>query len=183
MLFRSIVNIQKRKEALRQMKDNLQRDKITGVKNAFATQHSMEEYIEENGREECVVLSLKITGMEQIFEKLGKIFAGAVLQNIGEVLKGVCSDTDIIGRVCSDEFLIFMKKIDEDAAGRKAEDICRMAGSLYIGENKETGIQANVGLAYFPQDGKTYQELYQRAQTAAEYARHRGNGRDRKSVV
>lgn len=171
-----IVNIEKRKEALRQMKNNLQRDKITGVKNAFATQHSIEEYIEENGREECAVLSLKITGMEQIFEKLGKIFAGAVLQNIGEVVKGVCSDTDIIGRVCADEFLIFMKKTDEDTTGRKAEDICRMAGSLYIGENKETGIQANVGLAYFPQDGKTYQELYQRAQTAAEYARHLGNG-------
>lgn len=170
------VNIQKRKDALQKMKENLQKDKTSGVKNAFATQFYIDEYMVENAGENGALLLLKVTGMEQIFDNLGRIFASAVFQNLGEILKDSFCDTDIVGRISADEFLVFMKKPQNGIPVEKAEEICRMTGNLYTGEKIGVGIQVSAGLASFPQDGRTYRELYRCVQAAAEHAGHQGNG-------
>lgn len=170
------VNIQERKEKREKMENELQKDPVTGLKNAFAVRYAIENYLEGSKEEPCAVLVLKIGGVNQIFESFGKVFGSAVLQNIGEMVQNTFRSADIAGRTAAGEFLIFMKHVNERVASRKAEDICNLTAKLYAGETLAEGLSANVGIAFYPRHGTSCEELYQNAKTAAAYAGKQGNG-------
>lgn len=176
-------NIQERREAAAKMEEQLQRDPITGLKNPFATQFSVEENLEKTRRKngtpmkgtvQGALLVIKIEGMKQIFETYGRVFGSAVLQNLGAAIKSAFRSSDVVGRTGTEEFLIYMQGVNESVASRKAEDICRKAASLYTGEGSLHGIFANAGIAYYPMDADNYKELYRYAQTAVKYAAKEG---------
>lgn len=167
-------NIQEYRNSVAKMKEELQKDAVTGLKNAFATQFSVEECLEDGLEKTGALMILKIEGMQQVFTNFGQVFGSAVLQNVGETIKRAFRSSDIVGRTGSEEFLVYMRGINESVASRKAEDICQQVSKLYAGEGEENRIFANAGLTYYPQDADTYKQLYRYAQTAVKYAAWKG---------
>lgn len=167
-------DIQEYRESVAKMKEELQKDAVTGLKNAFAVQFAIEECLEEEKEKAGALLLVKIEGMKQVFEKFGQVFGSAVLQNLGETIQKAFRNSDIVGRTGAEEFLVYMRGISESVASRKAEDICRKVSELYAGEGEDCSVFANAGLTYYPQDGDNYKELYRYAQTAVKYAARKG---------
>ena len=88
-----------------------------------------------------------------------------VLQNMGSILKNTFSDDDYLGRIGGDEFCVLVNSRPADNEEfreyikRKCKEVC---DALKQGLSGDTGIDtsASVGAALFPEDGKSFSELY-----------------------
>ncbi len=90
-----------------------------------------------------------------------------MLKEVSSKLKGYFRKNDIIARVGGDEFVVFVEKaIDNDMLIKKAELIVDAFNNTYSGEIKDFVISGSVGIARYPVDGKTYEELYKCADKA-----------------
>ncbi len=82
---------------------------------------------------------------------------------------------DIIGRVGGDEFLVFLTNItDKRFIEKKAKTIADAFKNTYSGENADYKISGSIGISVYPNDGKTYEELYISADKALYQSKFRG---------
>jgi diguanylate cyclase (GGDEF)-like protein len=80
-------------------------------------------------------------------------------------------ESDIVGRVGGDEFIIFMEHTDPAAAVKKAQALNETIASV---QSATSHISGSVGIAFFPADGKSYDELFRKADTAMYCAKRKG---------
>ena len=84
--------------------------------------------------------------------------------------------TDIIGRTGGDEFMVFLKDVTDDLiVEREANRITKFfhdfkAGGDYV----KYSASASIGAAIFPDDAKTFKDLYMAADQALYKAKKRG---------
>lgn len=170
------MDIQKMKSAVEQMEEKLRTDLVTGLGNEFASQLAVEDFLQQENmqHQQHSMLILRVDGMEEIFRCYGEIFGNAILQNLAETIRLNFRNTDIVGRISADEFMVFLKDVSETVASRKAEDLCYRIQSLYAGENHKLQLGCNIGMSYYPQNAKNFELLFSLADDALAYAMSRG---------
>lgn len=116
-----------------------------------------------------------IDNFKTINDNLGHSFGDLVIKEFCEGLKSQFRDTDIVGRVGGDEFVVFMKNCGDNGRVReKLAQACMKLSREYCGEKKNYAVSASVGAALFPEHGKTYAELYEKADKALYISKGRG---------
>lgn len=110
---------------------------------------------------------IDIDGFNKVNEKFGHHFADELLKNLSESLSTCVRETDLIGRVGIDEFVIFLPNIVcEDAIMRKAELILsKILHEFVLGDDK-CPLKASIGISKYPYHGTTYNELQKKADIA-----------------
>ena len=98
-----------------------------------------------------------------------------VLRETAHIIRETIRTSDIPGRYGGEEFVILMVNAKARSCMASAERICQ-AIREYNFEMNEIQIQnkISIGLAEFPEDGKTMEELIQCADTAMYAAKARG---------
>lgn len=85
---------------------------------------------------------------------------------------------DLIGRIGGDEFVVLMKNCkDVNAILNRADMLCKALRKTYYGKNEKYSISASVGIANFPENGLTYEELYKKADIALYNSKREGKNR------
>ncbi|NLY71085.1 MAG: GGDEF domain-containing protein, partial [Clostridiales bacterium] len=88
------------------------------------------------------------------------LYGDQVLRDTANILKASFRDTDIIGRIVGDEFMILIKNIEsENIIAHKVSRVLRYINTVH-------NITASVGIAIYPKDGDTFEELYHNADLA-----------------
>lgn len=148
-------------------------DSFTGFYNKSAMQEIIQEYLETTGknlRHACMLID--IDNFKQINDEVGHLFGDAVLLDLSAELKKEFIDTEIIGRVGGDDFLVFFKDIQ---SMQQIEEKAKMVGNIfrhvYSGENQLQRIFCNIGIAFFPEHGNDYQKLFANANKALNEAK------------
>ena len=78
-------------------------------------------------------------------------------------------------RLGGDEFLVFITDIPERrTAERKAGQICRETPAVDFPDGSKQRISLSVGISFFPEDAKEYEELYRMADIALYQAKKQG---------
>ena len=99
-------------------------------------------------------------------EKKNMVSGDEVLKNFGSILKESFKVDDIVGRAGGDEFIVFVKDIQEQSdAENKAQEICQKIRSIEI-ENFKGTISCSIGIALYPKHGTTFKDLYNLADQA-----------------
>ncbi|XOQ48791.1 MAG: Putative diguanylate cyclase YegE [Eubacteriales bacterium] len=168
-----ISDITCQKEATQRLLFKAQRDGLTELLNKIATQNLIEQALNDN--EPCALYMIDVDHFKEVNDNLGHMFGDAVLADIGSKLKKLFRTTDILGRIGGDEFMVLMKNVDDPALiVEKAMAITQCLQQTF---NTCYSISGSVGVALFPKDGKSYAELYQKADIALYEAKRGGRNR------
>mgnify|MGYP000009535776 FL=1 len=159
-----------------------QRDALTGLFNKKTTQDMIDRFLEENGKDRCnALMIMDVDYFKQVNDTYGHMVGDKVLKIFGRLLAKQFREKDIVGRIGGDEFMVLICNIkDVEIAKDRAKKLINEVRALQIPELAGSGITISVGIAYSPDHGTAFMELYRHADTAL-YQVKRG-GRDGFSV-
>jgi len=101
------------------------------------------------------VVMFDLDGFKQINDSKGHAAGDLVLRNAAAALNGIIREGDVLGRYGGDEFLLITYG-DPVAAGTLPE-------RADLAVSRGAGLGASAGIARYPEDGKTAEELVERA--------------------
>jgi diguanylate cyclase (GGDEF)-like protein len=102
----------------------------------------------------------------------------AVLARLGELLRQGVYETDYVGRYGGEEFGVLLSRAEAEGVRRKAEALRqRVAGEAFAAGWEKLTVTISVGLAHFPRDGSTVQEVLEAADKALYAAKDGGRNR------
>lgn len=160
----------------RELQNKAETDLLTGLLNKMATQKHIQDYLEAEGKEKNAMLCvLDIDNFKKINDTLGHAFGDQVLSTLGAGIKSEFRITDIVGRIGGDEFIIFLKDIKTDEIRvKEAERVVRFFKDFKAGDYVKYSATASIGVAMYPKDGKTFEELYKAADRGVYMAKKKG---------
>ena len=108
----------------------------------------------------------------------GHLFGDAVLAELAAGMKKITRKSDVIGRIGGDEFAMFLKDLPSvSIAEDKARKLLQLFQNLFQGEKQSVEVTCSIGVAVYPWDGSSYQELYHCADLALYQAKCWGKNR------
>lgn len=168
-----IINIDDEVKQSKLLLKQAQEDALTGLKNRNTVQREIQNrLIDEN--QKGALLLIDIDNFKIINDTKGHLVGDAVLINIATKMQQVFRKSDIIGRVGGDEFLIYVDTNDIEALSQRANQLLEIFTNIKIEEIK---ISCSIGIALAPQDGITFNKIYQKADQALYYAKNNGKNK------
>ncbi len=173
--------LQKRLEEIESLQEKLReraiRDMLTGLFNRRYLEETLERELARAERQNypvCVIL-LDIDNFKELNDTRGHIAGDLILHEMGDLLLSSTREEDIACRYGGDEFVLVLTDVDVDTAFQRLEDIRRTFETLRV-EYQDDVLTAtcSAGLAVFPLDGKTGEQLLQSADQALYSAKAAG---------
>jgi diguanylate cyclase (GGDEF)-like protein len=119
-----------------------------------------------------------IDHFKHLNDNYGHQFGDAVLRRVAELLKAGVYETDFVGRYGGEEFGIVLPRADSAGVLRKAETIrARIEAEPFSQGLEQVRLTVSIGIAHFPRDGRTPEELIARADAALYAAKEGGRNR------
>lgn len=148
-------------------------DYLTGVLNREGICRLISRYLETE-EESGALCFLDLDNFKQINDRFGHSSGDEALCAIARTLQDSIRSSDIAGRFGGDEFLIYMR----DCAGEtdileRAALICGKICSLPLAVR----LTASVGIACYPEHGRAFQELLDKADAALYQSKCAGKDR------
>lgn len=171
-----IINIHKEKLEAEELLFKAQRDSLTELFNKGNTQSMIEEYIKNNeSNTSGALFVIDVDNFKAVNDNLGHLAGDKLLKSISSMLSEVFYENSIIGRIGGDEFVVFLKDTNsEEVLYKKADELVRGFRRDFIGETKEFRVSGSIGIAMYPQHGKTFKELFENADKAVYLAKKKG---------
>ncbi|MDD3027576.1 MAG: GGDEF domain-containing protein [Erysipelotrichaceae bacterium] len=88
-------------------------DDLTGVLAKKSCEDACKEYLDYRTETCCAVIVIDVDNFKSINDSYGHYCGDLVLKTVGDQLQKVFLDTDVIGRIGGDEFLVLMKNIND----------------------------------------------------------------------
>lgn len=166
----------------RELVYSAQIDGLTAVYNKEHTQPAIDHFLQMSHPDTLhAFLILDIDKFKDVNDTYGHAVGDKVLQRVGEFLKSQFRDGDIIGRIGGDEFVILMKQVSSrEAALVRVQNMVERIRSIKHVEMDGQAITFSVGVAFSPEQGIRFDDLYRNADKAL-YQTKRG-GRNNFSV-
>lgn len=165
---------EKRREL--QLRNKAERDSFTKLYNKITTEKKINQLIEERKEQNHVFVIIDIDNFKMVNDTLGHAFGDEILLKCTNNMKKIFGDNNIIGRIGGDEFVIFIPDYDSilDIEGNLEllrQKLCK--------EYKEGSVKISIsiGAALYPQDGRTFEELYNKSDKALYYSKKKGRNR------
>ena len=135
-------------------------DPLSGLLHKIAFKSYVEQQIENNPGMSGTLFMIDIDYFKNINDNYGHLFGDEVIKEVSESLKTI-SEKGTAGRLGGDEFAIFIEDdLDRDSVKNFARLIRYLLGRIII--NKESyPITSTIGIAQYPKNGTTFDELYE----------------------
>jgi diguanylate cyclase (GGDEF)-like protein len=145
--------------------DHLARhDALTGLPNRRMFYDRLEHAIASSRRsgKKLAVLFVDLDGFKGINDTYGHAVGDRVLINVANLLKSAIREVDTVARLGGDEYVILLDTIDEP---RHVKTVVLKLHDLFLNamqiDGRDLQVQASIGVAIFPGDGKDADELMQ----------------------
>ena len=101
-------------------------------------------------------------------DTFGHLFGDSVIKAVAATLRATFRATDIVGRTGGDEFVVLAKDISLSDGLETLKAKCRRLSVelAHVSLGQDYVISASIGISLFPRDGKTYAELFAKADAA-----------------
>jgi diguanylate cyclase (GGDEF)-like protein len=157
-------------------------DSLTGIDNRATIQQKLEQAMARADRNhhQVALLMLDIDHFKQVNDTHGHQMGDRVLEKVATVLDHSKRINDAVGRYGGEEFAIVLENTG-DAGGRLVADRLRkhISDLPLRGATGTFRVTVSVGLAVYPDNGGTTEELVQRADNALYQAKNNGRNQVR----
>jgi diguanylate cyclase (GGDEF)-like protein len=157
-------------------------DILTGLPNRLALGSSLESILRSADQQSsvCAVLCLDVDRFKLVNDLYGHQAGDDVLKRIAGRLEALTRPVDVVARISGDEFVVVMApSTDPDAAGILASRLVAALAEPVIREGQHIPVGGSIGVALYPQDGATSEELLRNADIALYQAKRDGRGMHR----
>jgi len=163
----------------RQLHRQAHYDALTGLPNR---PHLLSLVQREIGRAErqrraLALLFVDLDGFSGVNDALGHSAGDELLVQAAQRLRGAVRNHDLVARLGGDEFTVILTDLrDAGDAAAVARHVIEVLSRPYLVAHTESFISASIGIALFPDDGTTAQDLLRNADMAMYQAKERGRG-------
>lgn len=176
----NLVNINDEKAASLSLQFKAERDSLTELYNKGYTKVLIDEYLNKNDSLNCALFIVDIDNFKTINDRLGHGYGDKLLVDLSAALKSLFSDTDVVGRIGGDEFIVFLKDTSSvSEVTTKAKLICE---KFHVANYSDYGqvyyVSSSIGIVTFnssinPQ-GTTFDAMYKSADIALYKSKEKG---------
>jgi len=150
-----------------------QKDALTGLYNRVYFTENLNQVIQVGEADTTAVLFIDLNHFKEINDTLGHHAGDKFLIELSHRLQSHFNDDNLIARYGGDEFVILLKGCKgRTQVTRKAEKILSIIKTPYIYEGNFLHTSASLGIAIYPKDGVTSDELIQNADIAMYVAKN-----------
>ena len=160
-----------------ELRHDAQTDGLTGTLNKRATEARINEILDQMPQEKGTFIILDVDKFKEVNDHYGHAVGDIVLSTLGQTLRNHFRENDIIGRIGGDEFVIYMCKTEsKERAVTRIRALADTVKNLSFAEMNGQHITISIGIAFAPEHGNNYMDLYKNADTALYETKQ--NGRD-----
>ncbi|MBU0807979.1 MAG: diguanylate cyclase [Gammaproteobacteria bacterium] len=168
--------------AYKQLQLMARTDALTGVANRGSFQQSLEQSVREAQRSQAklVLVILDVDHFKRVNDQYGHAAGDQALQHICNSLSQRLRNTDTLGRLGGEEFGLLLRNTGHSAAEPLVEMLREQIASkpLTYGD-KQIVLTVTFGMAEWPSDGQTAEQLYH----CADQRLYRGKAQGRNQLV
>jgi len=153
-------------------------DGLTGFYNQKATKEYLGAEVTRAGRLK-IPLSVGFMDIDlfrKVNERFGHPSGDSVLHTVAETIRGMMNKEDVAGRWGGEEFLLILPGVDESEALVRLENIREKISRLTF-PDKELTVSFSIGVAAYPNDAQSAEELVKKADMALLRAKKTGRNR------
>ncbi|MBL0156753.1 MAG: diguanylate cyclase [Bryobacterales bacterium] len=142
-------------------------DYLTGLPNAGSLFLQLQSELSRAARNSArlAVLVCDLDGFKQVNDRFGHLTGNKLLQSVGHGLKENCREYDFVARMGGDEFVVILPGASEDAVRLRRRRLATVVEEAGVSLCDEMVVGLSMGIAYYPEDGRTAEELLANADT------------------
>lgn len=152
-------------------------DTLTDLPNRWTLMEETKRaiYTSRNNKSMFAILFIDLDGFKIINDSLGHSIGDKVLKLFAKKLLDCVRGNDMVARLGGDEFVVLLQNIAlPEGAEKMAENVLtRMRQGLLL-DGQSLQVMPSIGIAVFPQDGDTVEELMKHADSAMYEAKRGG---------
>ncbi len=169
-------NVTAQKDEMDALLHKMQRDPLTNLFNREETYRRIREAMRLHPAQTAALFIVDIDDFKQFNDSLGHQAGDNILAEIAQKMRTVFRETDIIGRIGGDEIAVFMQDCEENVVRQRASVLAQALHITYHGAKEQYRVTGSVGVALYPKQGRSFEELYQLADIALFESKN--NGKD-----
>jgi diguanylate cyclase (GGDEF)-like protein len=163
---------------LKSARDEIQqlsnRDSLTGALNRMGFRAHVERAMKRSERYgfKTALLYINIDQFSNINDHYGEADGDVMIKTISNRLLNKLRSTDSIARLGGDEFAVVLEDVssEDDVAGIAEKMLQSIAAPMLLSEQQVT-VEASIGGAIYPQDGREFSDLVDCARSAMQQAK------------
>ena len=154
-------------------------DSLTGLANRRLFFDRFEQVVKTDGRtkETFAIMVLDLDQFKMVNDSFGHDMGDSLLRDVGARMKNLVRDSDTVARLGGDEFAVLLPTAkDQEGAIHVAEKIRSELTRPFIFENQSICIGSSIGIAVYPEHGRSTGTLFRLADQAMFEAKRNGDG-------
>lgn len=154
-----------------------QHDALTGLPNRSLMTDRLDQALHRSQRSghQVALLCLDLDRFKSVNDSFGHAVGDVLLQQVAARLLGCVRETDSVGRLSGDEFMVVLTDLhDADQAGQVARKILTALAAPFDIDGHRVMSTFSIGIALSPGDADTAKALQQQADTALYHAKAGG---------
>ena len=175
-LIGQLTNIHLQKLEEDRLRHEASTDLLTQLYNKITTEQLVSLELQE-GRHHALII-VDLDKFKYANDTFGHLFGDSVIKAVAATLRTTFRATDIVGRTGGDEFVVLAKDISLSEGLETLKAKCRRLSVdlAHVALGQDYVISASIGISLFPRDGKTYAELFAKADAALYQIKNAGRG-------
>ena len=170
----TVADISQRKYQEHQIRYQASFDRLTDLPNRWLVCERLEDAISraQRAQTKVAVTFIDLNRFKQVNDTLGHHAGDELLKLVARRLRNCTRVSDTVGRLGGDEFLVVAPDAADRAAGvRLAEKILYSMSEPFTVRGQEIYCGGAIGIAFFPDDGDTADQLLRNADLAMYHAK------------
>lgn len=169
--------VEEREKIAVELKFHANHDPLTGLPSLRLCKDRLERSLAESRRNKqmSAVMFLDLDGFKLINDTHGHECGDIVLKTTADRIRAEIRETDTVARIGGDEFLIILSNMSNiSVTQRVASKLVEQISKIILYQSQEIEVGASIGIAIYPDDGTTPEEMIQQADKAMYLVKHSG---------
>ena len=159
------------------LKNEAERDGLTGLYNRAAVNRMIAERLQESKNDDGVdaFLMIDLDHFKDVNDTYGHAAGDETLKLMADQLSGLFRKTDIVGRMGGDEFIVYLRDARSvEMVESRAAGICLALKDIRISADSGYRVSGSVGVYIVPRTVDDIQDIYDKADLALYAAKEAG---------
>jgi diguanylate cyclase (GGDEF)-like protein len=156
----------------KRMEDKIQHlahhDNLTGLPNRFLFEDRVNKAIQhaERNKSKLSLMFIDLDGFKLVNDTLGHDIGDELLKAVAKRMSAELRESDTVARLGGDEFGVLLEAVDNDDVFDIAEKLRLCICEEFLINNSPINISCSIGLAVYPDDAKSIDDLLIKADKA-----------------